>query len=198
MYTSLCFFTFEECCNAGYSGVRMCGSGSVPKCHGSGTLVGRGVPMILPGGMHIFGWPPPGSGSGSASKQCGSTAQGSTVKRLLSNLQLCLGKHCLIFSHNQPFRLGTGGDAHGRGGMHRGGGGGGMHVHPVHPPGCAPADWYLPGTPFYLWVAHTGSKSAISLRREYRFIWWLHRKAGWLFLCYRQSSFYPTMSLPKK
>ncbi len=32
-----------------------------------------------------------GSGSGSASKQCGSTALGSTVKRLLSNLYLCIG-----------------------------------------------------------------------------------------------------------
>jgi len=65
----------------------------------------RGVPRIWPGGMHIFGWPTPspppriwirgrfwaGSGSGSASKQCGSTAMGSTVKRLLSNSQLCLG-----------------------------------------------------------------------------------------------------------
>jgi hypothetical protein len=35
-------------------------------------------------------------------------------------------------SNNQPFRLGRG-DAHGRGGGCTGGGGG-MHVHPVHPP----------------------------------------------------------------
>jgi hypothetical protein len=33
----------------------------------------------------------------------------------------CCPLHCLIFSHNQPFRL-VGGDAHGQGGgMHRGG-----------------------------------------------------------------------------
>ncbi len=40
--------------------------------------------------------------------------------------------HCLIFSHNQISGWG-GGDAHGQGGGCTGGGGG-MHVHPVHPP----------------------------------------------------------------
>jgi hypothetical protein len=63
-------------------------------------------------------------------------------KKLLSrrktNLHFFLVAHCLIFSHNQPVRLG-GGDAHGRGGggVHRKGGG--MHLHPVHPPGYATA-----------------------------------------------------------
>ncbi len=39
-----------------------------------------------------------------------------------SNLHFLLVAHCLIFSHNQPFRLGRGGDAYGQGGgMHRGG-----------------------------------------------------------------------------
>ncbi len=39
---------------------------------------------------------------------------------------------CLIFSHNQPFRLGRGGCTWPGGGDARRGGG--MHVHPVHPP----------------------------------------------------------------
>ncbi len=53
--------------------------------------------------------------------------------------------HCLIFSHNQLFRLGRGGgDAHGRGGDAQGGGRG-MHVHPVHPP------WVRP------WICRSGS-----------------------------------------
>jgi len=45
--------------------------------------------------------------------------------------------HCLVFSHNQPFRLGRGGDAHGRGGMHRGGEGGCTCILCI-PPGYAP------------------------------------------------------------
>ncbi len=109
------------------------------------VCVSRGVPRILPGGMHIFGWPTPpppgcGSGSGSASrfwagsgsesKQCVSTALGSAVKRLLSNLKLCLGKQTCIFfllPTASSFLItslsgwGGGGDAHGRGGCTGGG-----------------------------------------------------------------------------
>ena len=44
-----------------------------------------------------------------------------------------------------------GGDAHGRGGMHRGGTG--MHVHPVHPPLVRPCG----GTQFRRWDRHSGT-----------------------------------------
>ncbi len=46
--------------------------------------------------------------------------------------------HCLIFSHNQPFRLGRGGDAHGRGGGDAQGGEGGCTCILCIPPGYAP------------------------------------------------------------
>jgi hypothetical protein len=57
------------------------------------------------------------------------------IKSPVNKLAFFLVAHCLIFSHNQPVRLG--GDAHGRGGGCTGGGGG-MHVHPVHPPWVRP------------------------------------------------------------
>jgi hypothetical protein len=44
-------------------------------------------------------------------------------------------------SHNQPFRLGRGGMHMARGGDAQGGGGG-MHVHPVHPPWVRPWLFY--------------------------------------------------------
>jgi hypothetical protein len=44
--------------------------------------------------------------------------QQKNIKSQVNKLAFFLVAHCLIFSHNQPFRLG----------------GGGMHVHPVHPP----------------------------------------------------------------
>ncbi len=47
--------------------------------------------------------------------------------RQVNKLAFFLIAHCLIFSHNQPFRLGRGGGCTWPGG-------GGMHVHPVHPP----------------------------------------------------------------
>jgi hypothetical protein len=54
---------------------------------------------------------------------------------LVNKLAFFLNAHCLIFSHNQPFRLGGG--VHMAGGDAQGGGGG-MHVHPVHPPWVRP------------------------------------------------------------
>jgi hypothetical protein len=54
-------------------------------------------------------------------------------------LHIFLVAHCLIFSHNMPFRLGRGGMHMAGGGMHRGGGGGlDVHPVPVHPPSVRP------------------------------------------------------------
>jgi hypothetical protein len=59
---------------------------------------------------------------------------GKIIKSQVNKLAFFLVAHCLIFSHNQPFRLGGGGCTWPEGGgMHKGGGGG-MYVHPVHPP----------------------------------------------------------------
>jgi hypothetical protein len=44
------------------------------------------------------------------------------IKSQVNKLAFFLVAHCLIFSHNQPFRLGRGGmHMAGGGGMHRGG-----------------------------------------------------------------------------
>ncbi len=79
-----------------------------------------GAPRILSGGMHNFGWPTPSppppdldldpdpyqdfeldtdphQNNADSQPQCGFTALGSTVNRLLSNLWLCLGKQNCIF-----------------------------------------------------------------------------------------------------
>ncbi len=117
--------------------------------------------------------PPPGSGSGSGSasrfwagcgsalKQCGSTALGSTVKILLSNFYLCLGKNLHFFLLHTAWSFliislsgwGGRGCTWPGGGMHRGGGG--MHVHPVHPPWVRPWLWTL-------WICLTCPKLSAS------------------------------------